>query len=364
MTVGVIFGGKSSEHRVSIATGIQVIHMIKGYKVIPIYIGEDGIWRTDARYDTIEGVNCRRYGKRVHILPGDNRLFTARGRSLTQLDAVVNCCHGMTGEDGVLQGVFRMSGIPLTGSDVLASAIGMDKIVMKRLFKEAGLPVVKFAGLDRITYESDMFPFIRQLKDDMQFPMIVKPSNLGSSIGIQIAHNVTELFEAIRVAFEWDNRIIIEEALEDFVELNCAALGRGCDVEVTELEQPVGWKEFLKYEDKYAPGKGKNPKRLMPAPVSEEIRERIRALTREAFRTIGASGVARIDFMLKGEDVYVNEINTVPGSLANYLFSYGGKLPPDKLMERLIELAIEDTRDRNRLKFAFSSPDIKGLTKS
>lgn len=357
MTVAVIFGGKSSEHKVSIATGIQVLHLIKGYKVIPVYIGEDGVWRADRRYTDVESVTCGKFGKRVHLLPADNRLFNGRNKAIATLDAAVNCCHGMTGEDGVLQGVFRMSGIPLTCSDVLASAVGMDKIVMKKLFAADGLPVVPFAGLDRVTYETNVFAFIRSVQERFAFPMIVKPANLGSSIGINVAKNVTDLVDALRVAFEWDNRVIVEQALEDFTELNCAALGRGSEVEVTELEQPVGWREFLKYEDKYCPGKGKNPKRLMPAPVSDEVRARVQELTKRAFCAVGASGVARVDFMLKGDDLYVNEINTVPGSLANYLFT---DRRPEKLIERLIELAIADHRDRDRLKYAFRAPTLTG----
>lgn len=348
MTVAVVFGGKSSEHKVSIATGVQILHLMKGYRLIPVYIGEDGVWRTDSRYTSIEGVTCGKYGKRVHIRPADRRLFTERGKVVAALDAAVNCCHGMTGEDGVLQGVFRMSGIPLTGCDVEASAVGMDKIVMKKLFAFEDLPIVPYLWLDRATYEDNVFPFIREAEATFGFPMIVKPANLGSSIGINVARNVTDLVEAMRVAFEWDNRIVVEQALEDFIELNCAALGRGNDVEVTELEQPIGWKEFLTYQDKYL-HKGKNEKRLFPAPVSDEIRERVQTLTRRAFRAIGASGVARVDFMVKGDDVYVNEINTVPGSLAHYLFS----MPPDKLLDRLIQLSIADARARDSLHYAY-----------
>lgn len=378
MTVGVIFGGISCEHNVSIVTGVQIQRLMRGHKIIPIYIDEAGVWWTGKKYDEIETFVKNRYAQtRVHVLPADNRLFNARGRAVAALDCVVNCCHGTHGEDGALQGVFAMSDIPLTCSGIEASAVGLDKVTMKRLFRDAGLPQTPFLAITRDAYENDLFDVVRALKSEIGFPMIVKPASVGSSIGIGIAKNVNELFERIRVAFEWDNKIVVEKALTDFIELNCAVVGRGADVETTELEQPVGWKEFLTYEDKYGGGKngkgGKCPAgckgckdcngagskretlRKMPAEVDEETRDTVRTLAAKAFETLGCSGVARVDFLYGDGQVYVNEINTVPGSLAYYLFAYAGRIAPEKLIDRLIELAIADRKAKHGVRYRYMS---------
>ena len=376
MTVGVIFGGMSCEHNVSVVTGVQVLNMIRGYKTIPIYIDNAGVWWTGKDFDRLETFGKDKcYGRRVHIEPADNRLFTARGKPIAALDCVINCCHGTFGEDGSLQGAFAMSGIPLTGSGVAASAAGMDKITMKRLFREAGLPQTAFVGVTRGAYENRLFDAIKAVKSAVGFPAIVKPAGVGSSIGIGLAKDMSELFGCVREAFEWDNKIVIEEALTDFIEINCGVIGRDGDTETTELEQPVGWKEFLTYEDKYggkagkggayapagaktgAKGDGKaGGKRKMPADVDEPTRAKILALAAQAFDTLGCSGAARVDFMVKDGAVYVNEINTVPGSLANYLFSYAGRLPPEKLIDRLVELAVADHRARMGVRYRYVSP--------
>ncbi len=372
MTVGVIFGGMSCEHNVSIVTGVQVLNMIRGYKTIPIYIDNAGVWWTGKDFDRLETFGKGKcYGRRVHIEPADNRLFAGRGKPVAALDCVINCCHGTFGEDGSLQGAFALSGIPLTGSGVAASAAGMDKITMKRLFREAGLPQTAFVGVTRGAYENRLFEVIKEIKSAIGFPMIVKPAGVGSSIGIGLAKDMSGLFECVREAFEWDNKIVVEEALTDFIEINCGVIGRDGDVETTELEQPVGWKEFLTYEDKYggkagkggayapagAKGDGKDGgKRKMPADVDEPTRTKIRTLAAQAFDTLGCSGVARVDFMVKDGTVYVNEINTVPGSLANYLFSYAGRLSPEKLIDRLVELAVADHRARMGVRYRYASP--------
>ncbi len=369
MTVGVIFGGMSCEHNVSIVTGVQTLNLIRGYKVVPVYIDESGVWWTGKDYDRLETFAAGKcFGKRVHLEPSDNRLFNARGKAIATLDCAINCCHGTFGEDGSLQGVFAMSGIPLTCAGVEASAVGMDKITMKRLFRDAGLPQTAFVGVTREEYENRLFEVIKKLKSEIGFPMIVKPAGVGSSIGVGIAGDMTGLFECVRAAFEWDNRIVVEEALTDFTEINCGVIGRDGNVETSELEQPTGWKEFLSYEDKYGGKSGKggayvtdksggkdSGKRKMPADIDGQIAARIKQIATEAFTTLNCSGVARVDFMVKGEAVYLNEINTVPGSLAGYLFAYGG-LPQEKLIDRLVEIAIADHKAKTGLRYRYISP--------
>lgn len=350
-TLAIIFGGKSCERNVSVATGIQVVNLAKKHKVVPIYVDGNGVWRTDKAYDTVSGVKTVK-GKKVHLRPASNYLFAESGKKLCAIDCAVICCHGLNGEDGTLQGLLQLSGIPYTGSGVAASAVGMDKVLMKRVFRDAGLPQVEFTPLRLCDYNSDFYGCVDKFKD-AEFPLIVKPANLGSSIGITMAHDADELIKGIRTAFEWDNEVVVEEALTDFTEINCAVFGRGNELIASELEQPVGWSEFLTYKDKYSNGLKEG--RKMPAPISDELTAQIKELALKAFSAVGASGIARIDFMVKGETAYVNEINTIPGSLAAYLFAFGDRIKPERLIDELVELAKAEQRARDRLKYSYDA---------
>ncbi len=190
-----------------------------------------------------------------------------------------------------------------------------------------------------------------ELKSDFSLPLIVKPANLGSSIGIGLARDYEELFEKMRIAFEFDNTVIIEQALEDFIEVNCAALGDRDGVEVSLTEQPTGWKEFLSYEDKYLTKSKDGARRKMPAPIDEVSLKRIEELTVKAFDAVDATGVARVDFLIRDGQIYVNEINTIPGSLAYYLFE--GKYTLETLTEKLIELAKKRRAEKDALVYTY-----------
>lgn len=352
--IAVIFGGRSCEHNISVITGVMTLKAL-GKKAVGVYIDRSGIFWCGGKLDDVQ--TYKKFSpkgcKRVHFMPAENKVYTDGGKALFTADAAVICCHGMGGEDGTLQGLLEMTDIPYTCSGVLASAVGMDKVVMKQVFNAAGIPCVKYMGLYRNEYENGTYDFVGELKEEFAFPMIVKPANLGSSIGIGVAHDFQELFEKIRVAFEFDHRLIIEEALEDFTEVNCAALGDRDGVEISLTEQPLGWKDFLTYEDKYE-GKGKEEARkYMPAHIDEETRLLIERRTAEVFKAVGACGVARVDFMLKDGEVYANEINTVPGSLAYYLFR--GKYTLQTLVLKLVELAKKRHEEKKRLKFTFKS---------
>lgn len=352
--IAVIFGGRSCEHNISVITGVTTLNSLGG-KAKAIYIDSAGVFWCGDKLSKLETYKkfSKKGLKRVHFMPSDNGVYGDSGKLIFKVDAAVICCHGMGGEDGCLQGLLELSDVPYTCSGVLASAVGMDKVVMKQLFNAAGIPCVKYMGLWRGEYEKGDYDFVSELKENFNFPLIVKPANLGSSIGISIAHDFMELFDKIRIAFKFDNRIIIEEALEDFTEVNCAALGDEDDVEISLTEQPLGWKEFLKYEDKYE-GKGKEEsKKVMPARISEAERAQVERLTGEVFKAIGGGGVARVDFMLKGGEVFVNEINTVPGSLAYYLFK--DKYTLKTLTERLIEIAKKRHAAKNALVYTYKS---------
>ncbi len=348
MNIAVFFGGKSCEHNVSIVTGLQALaEFPKEHKAVPVYIDEKGIWHTGKEYADINTYKKKASaapGKEVHLRPSSNWLYAKNGKKLVKLDCCLICNHGVNGEDGSLQGLLQLCGLPYTGSGVAASSAGMDKALMKRLFKEAGLPIVPHITVSGENYVNDSYGTVEKVKRELKFPLIVKPSNLGSSIGIGLAHDFHELFTAVRVALEWDTSVVIESALENFEEFNCAVL---CG-EPSEVEKPVGWKDFLTYEDKYL-SKSDSVGREFPAKIDEGLRSKIRSLAVSAYNAVGADGVARVDFLYADGELYVNEINTVPGSLSSYFFEGGTEYVVRKLTER----ALSVFGVKKRLKYAY-----------
>lgn len=343
--IAVFFGGRSCEHDISIITGLQALAACRK-KCIGIYIDGDGVWWTGDGFDSVNAVKNKKFnGKRVHIRPAEQYLY-CKNKRICKIDAALLCMHGMLGEDGSLQGMLEMCDIPYTGSGVLASAVGMNKLYSKKIFSAAGLNVLPYVAIDRKDYEADAYAALKPLNDNIGYPVIVKPCNLGSSIGISVADNLNELYAALRVAFEWDDTVIAEKALSDFTEVNCAVLGDGKDAVASDTEQPVGWKTFLTFSDKYS-GDIKSTRHKIPADVGAETNEKIQSLAVQAFNAIGAAGVARVDFLVKGEDIYVNEINTIPGSLANALFESNTDFP--RLIDTMIDYAVARKKRQNRL---------------
>ncbi len=361
--IAVFFGGRSCEHDISIITGLQALSACRE-KCAPVYIDPNGVWWTGDGFDSVNAVKYGRFrGKPVHIRPSSRYLY-CKNKRLFSIDAALLCMHGMFGEDGALQGCLEMSGIPYTGSGVLASAVGMNKLASKRAFEKAGLSVVPYMSMTRSEYDSDVSPKLKELKKKIGFPVIVKPCNLGSSIGISVAKTQTEFFTALRVAFEWDDTVIIEQALDGFTEVNCAVLGDAyfgetpaCDSDrpiVSETEQPVGWKEFLTFSDKYA-GDVKATRHKVPADIGDELNEEVKSSAVKAFIAVGCAGVARVDFMIKDSDVYVNEINTIPGSLAYRLFRE--KLDFSRLIGKLTDIAEKRYKRESALKRVYTPVD-------
>lgn len=393
MVVAVFYGGRSCEHDVSIITGIQAAKTLTGHEVVPVYINRKGGWIVPKKYDEIEAYKKGEVvGKSAFMKPDDAYLYIGRGRRFKKIDVALLCVHGLNGEDGTLQGLLKLSGVPFTGSGVGASAAGLNKGLMKRLFSAAGLPVLPFIEAERDEYENALTALIDRAKV-LGFPLIVKPTNLGSSIGISVAHDFRELITALNVAFEWDNAVVVERALADFTELNCAVIGRGRRLAESEIERPLGAGEILSYADKYERGgfKGAESGRRFPADIPEELREQVRAYAARAFSALGASGIARVDFLLDNAsgELYVNEINTIPGSLALYLFpdppvptefprlselksvekavstfrakwgAKSGSGSPSTL-ELLLKLAIEEHNAAEKLKYRYKSPTNRG----
>ncbi|MCL1953350.1 MAG: D-alanine--D-alanine ligase, partial [Firmicutes bacterium] len=283
MTVGVFFGGMSCEHDISIITGMQVVSaLLHKYNIIPIYISHNGEWYTGKRYFDIDNYKdkSKLKGYRVFLKAGDNMLYRKRGKVKAKLDVAIVCCHGLNGEDGTLQGLLQLSKIPYSGSGVLASSVGMDKVTMKKIFEFQGLPLLPYVKIDRNQYEHDEINVLDTIESKLEYPLIIKPSNLGSSIGISVAQDRQQLLQGLIVAFEWDNTIVVEHALVDFDELNCAVLG-GAKFETicSEIEQPKGFDDYLTYDNKYI-ASNKYSTRNIPANISIEVKHKVQSMAK------------------------------------------------------------------------------------
>lgn len=358
MPIAVIFGGRSCEHGVSVVTGVQLLNAIKEMSPLPVYIDESGQWRTGRELFDVKAAKSPEKLKKVFPRPGSRGLYTSRGRKIADMDAAVLCCHGMNGEDGTLQGLLELCGVPYTGSGVLASALCMDKAAFKRFAESEGIPTVPYVTYTRREFNGDIYAVADRL-DGIGYPFMIKPARLGSSIGVGVARNERELVEASRTAFAFDNRVIAERLLENFRELNCAALGDERGVTVSDVEEPLGWKEFLSYEDKYSGSKALMRRRL-PAEIPDDVTEEVKRLTRFVFEKAGLSGVVRVDFMLaQSGELYLNEVNTLPGSLAAYFFRRAG-MRETEFVRRLVDIAERRFRDESRLTYSYSSPAVTG----
>lgn len=381
LTLACLFGGRAAEHDVSIITGLQAMDNAdkNQYDLLPVYIARDGKWYTG---DALRSIDSYRPFKPdaagifpcvLSPVPGEG-LRIAMGKTLLgapkvqviQIGAALIAMHGMGGEDGALQGLFELADIPYTSAGLSGSAVGMDKIVMKAVFKGNGIPVVDGVFFDRDAFEADREAVIARIEDQLPYPIFVKPANLGSSIGISKAQDRGGLIHAIEVAAHYDRRILAERGVANPMEVNCSAMGFGNDVRVSVCEQPLAWQEFLTFEDKYLRG-GKNAKsgggkgmasqgRRIPAPIPQEMTRRIQDLTEQVFRALDCKGVVRVDFLIdtQTQEVYVCEINTIPGSLAFYLWEPMG-LPYTKLIDEMVRHALAAHRQKQRSGFAYDS---------
>ncbi|HBM79702.1 MAG TPA: D-alanine--D-alanine ligase, partial [Clostridiaceae bacterium] len=292
-------------------------------------------------------------------------LFKKEAESI-KVDVAFPALHGMHGEDGTMQGLFELANIPYVGSAVTGSAVGMDKIIMKDIFKANGIPIVNYTWFLRKDYEGDRESVLNKVEGKVKYPMFVKPANLGSSIGISKAKDRAGLVDAIEIAIRYDRKIIVEEGVLDPVEINCSCLGMDDEVLTSVCEMPVSWEEFLSFDDKYmrqGSSKGmKSASRKIPAPIPKEKSEEIKKLSAEVFKALDCSGVSRIDFLMEKSSlkVYVNEINTIPGSFAFYLWEPLGISFKD-LTDRLIQYSLKRYDEMNENIYTY---DTKLLEKA
>lgn len=352
MATAVIFGGKSCEHDVSVVTGVQALGELRAYKPVPVYIDANGGWHTGKNLFTVAGVRSGKGLKSVYMRPGSDLLYSG-GRAIARIDEAVLCCHGAGGEDGSIQGLLELCGVAYTCSGILASALCLDKAEFKRFASAAGFPVLPFATYTRDEWNKNIYSVADKL-NVIGYPLMIKPARQGSSIGIGKASNESELVEKTRTAFMFDGKVVAEKLLVNFRELSCAALSDGSEITVSGVEEPVGWKDFLTYADKYA---GKRAvKRRFPADLPHELSERVRDMTRSVFELAGLGGVARVDWMLSEDgELYLNEVNTVPGSLASYLFIAGG-MTVSGFYGRLLSSARAALAERRRTVYRFAPP--------
>jgi D-alanine-D-alanine ligase len=372
LNLGVFFGSRAAEHDVSIISGLQVLENAdkSKYNAFPVYISRAGEWfvgeplRSMAAYKNFDP-NMKGLTKvMLPPVPGMRGLYAPKGmfgklEKVVQLDCALLAFHGLHGEDGTMQGLFELADIPYTSCGVVASAAGMDKIVMKGVFQSMGLPVLPSVWCYRDEWKRDRASVIARA-ERLGYPLFVKPSQLGSSIGISKATDRDSLEKAVEVACAFDWRILIEKGLQNPDEINCACVGFGDETTVSLCEQPVSWQEFLTFDQKYlkgSSGKGmENLARKIPAPIPDEMTERVQNYTKEIFRTFGCKGVVRVDYMLDkaSGDLYVCEINTIPGSFAFYLFEPAG-LSFRHLVDQLVGYAHEALVQKNDSTFAYDS---------
>ncbi len=389
-TVGVIFGSRSVEHDVSIVTAQQVMQALNPakYNIVPIYITRDGRWITgpnlrDVKQFQAENIAEIVGNKDAIISPStqhhgliESPLSGLFGRSkLQRLDVAFPVVHGTHGEDGTLQGLLELADIPYVGTGVMASAVTRDKIMLKTVLAQHGIDIVKYVAFDRHEWVTTSSDIVRRVETELGYPVFVKPATLGSSIGVARANDAEEMRNYINIAANFDRRILIEAAVQNAVEINCSVMGN-YDLRASVLEQPITWQEFLTYEEKYMRSEGaagmKGAERQIPAPISEELTQKIRQLAIKAFRAVDGRGIARIDFLLHKESdtVYLNEINTMPGSLAFYLWQEEGMTPAD-VVDELIRLAQEAHSEKRKTVYNYktgllahaAARGLKGLKK-
>lgn len=372
--VGVFFGGRSVEHEISVISALQAINAFnqEKYEVIPVYISKEGKWFTGealldvSNYKDMKGLE--NMVEEVYMKPvfGDYKLYRAkvRGGLFSKKDPIVAdlhiafpVLHGSHGEDGMFQGVLESIGIPYVGCDTLSSANGMDKITMKMILHESGIPVVDYVWFTDREWLSNREGVDKKVEEELGYPVIVKPANLGSSVGINKASDRKSLDSAIENAIKFSSRIIVEHMVEDMMEINCSVLGDADHRESSVCEEPIKHKDFLTYDEKYGGGEKsgmQSSQKRIPADIPAETSSAIQKLASETFRVLACNGVSRIDFMIDKDtnDIYVNEINTIPGSLSYYLWEETGISFQD-LIDKLIALSLKRKRDTDRKTYSY-----------
>lgn len=377
--LGVIFGGESVEHEVSIISAVQAMESIdeEKYDIIPIYISKDRIWYTGAMLRDIDVYkdfeDLKKYAKEVVLTRKKGKFFlqTTKGlfrKDITDVDIIFPIVHGNNVEDGSLQGYLESVGIPYVGSHVLGAALGQDKVLMKQVFKSNNLPIVDYTWFYDNEYLENKDSILKNIST-LKYPVVVKPATLGSSVGITYVKSEDDVDSAIKEAIKYDNKIVVEKAVENLIEVNCSVLGNYKYQETSALEEVLSDNELLTYADKYIGGaKGKlkggmksskgmaSTSRVIPARIDKKLASDVTDLSKKVFKALNLSGVCRIDFLIdkKANKVYINEPNTIPGSLAFYLWEPVGK-GYKALINDMINIAIKDYKLKEKKTYSFDT---------
>ncbi len=389
LKVAVLFGGKSTEHEISIISAIQAIGYLNTdrYEVIPVYMTKNNDYYVGDDIGTIEEYTHipQLLSKSTQVIwvKDNDKVSLVRypmkkfgNNVITQVDIAFPIVHGTNVEDGTLQGFLATLGLPVVGCDVLSSAVGMNKYVMKTVLKDNGIPVLDCKCYTWKDYE-DVNLLVEKIEKEFSYPVIIKPLNLGSSIGIKKASNREGLLEALDLGFEFSKKILVERAIEQLKEINCAVLGDYESAQASECEEPVNSDDILTFEDKYiggAKGSAKGGvksggskgmaslKRKIPADISSDMRDKIRKMAVDAFICLGCSGVSRIDFMIdeSTNEVYLNEINTIPGSLSFYLWESLG-MKYEALLDSMIDITLKADRENHKVVYSFDTNVLEGV---
>lgn len=382
--VGVIFGGESVEHEVSIISALQAINNIdkNKYIVVPIYISKDKVWYTGKDLCDISIYNdldkVKKNSKSVSLCKVGNEycLLQTKGllnKIVDKIDIAFPIVHGQNVEDGSLAGYLETVGIPYVGPNVLGASLGQDKVVMKQVFESSNIPVVDYVWFYENDYINDEEKYLRDIKK-LEYPVLVKPASLGSSVGINFVKDENEIKDAINEAFTYDDKIVVEKAVENLIEVNCSVLGDKNMQSTSVIEQVLSDNQILTYEDKYIGDSKKSgvkskgmasTSRIIPARINKELAHSVSNISKDVFKVLNLSGVCRIDFLInsKTNEVFVNEPNTIPGSLSYYLWEKSN-IKYSELLDRLISISIKNYKDRRKKVFSFDANILKNYNKN
>ena len=386
--VGVIFGGETVEHEVSIISAIQAMNKMdeEKYEIVPIYITKDREWYTGDMLkdiDVYQDFNLiKKYSKNV-VLYYKNGSYVLQSKGLfknvvKEIDIAFPIVHGTNVEDGVLQGYLQTIGIPYVGPNVYGAVAGQDKAIMKDIWKSLDIPMTKYVWFYDVDYRQNKEEVIKKV-ETLKYPVIVKPATTGSSVGINVCENREKLKEAIDEAIQYDNKIVVEEVVENLKEVNIAVMGNYEHQKVSEIEEVLSANKFLTYTDKYiGGGKGKlkggvktpvkgskgmaSSSRKLPADLNEKTRKEVESIAIRAFKGLGSAGNSRIDFLIdeKTNKVYINEINSIPGSLAFYLWD-AKDINFTQVLDDMINIGIKDYKKRTSKTHSFESNNLQGF---
>lgn len=377
--LAVIYGSRSCEHEVSIISALQLIKSAdpSKYNVVPVYISKSGDWYVGEKLldmSTYIGFDPMQEGLQkveLDLHPGSGALlytentkgiFKKPERKLfANIDCAIPVMHGMNGEDGTLQGLLELANIPYASSRVASCAVGMDKVIMKGFFRGCGFPLIDDIWFTVDDWERDKIKCLLDIEEKLSYPVFIKPANLGSSIGVSRASNKDQLIEALQLAFHFDRKVLVEKAVKNPIELNCSVLGDMRAAIASEIEMPITGGDVLGFIEKYMAGGNRSKgmaalKRVLPAPIDDELKGKIQNMSLEIFKNLDCKGVVRIDYMLEPDTnhIYITEINVIPGSMSFYLWQESG-ISYQELIDRLVDIAMYAHLQKLGLNYTFAS---------